>query len=153
MSRAPDGPSCLAFGLTCPRASCEVLIVSEKPLGKFIGARTVLAVRNLTVTRSFFRDKLGMEIEFEVPGWAFMARGAWRVMLGECVDAMAASETGDHSYVTYVTVEEIDALYREYSAQLVPMIQEVSDKPWGMREFGISTPDGHRIMFGQSMEA
>jgi hypothetical protein len=24
-------------------------------------------------------------------------------------------------------------------------------EPWGMREFGIETPDGHRIMFGQKL--
>lgn len=27
--------------------------------------------------------------------------------------------------------------------------QELSDKPWGKREFGIRTIDGHRLMFGQ----
>ncbi len=121
-------------------------------MAEFIGARTVLAVKSLEVAGSFFRDKLGLEVEFEVPGWAFMARGSWKVMLGECADAMAASETGDHSYVSYVTVDDVDALYLEYSARSVPMIQEVSDKPWGMREFGICTPDGHRVMFGQPKE-
>lgn len=121
-------------------------------MAKYIGARTVLAVKNLAVSRAFFRDKLGFEVEFEVPGWAFMMHGSWKVMLGECADAMAASETGDHSYVAYVTVDDVDALYREYSARSVLMIQEVSDKPWAMREFGISTPDGHRVMFGQPKE-
>jgi uncharacterized glyoxalase superfamily protein PhnB len=28
-------------------------------------------------------------------------------------------------------------------------IVDLGDKPWGMREFGVKTPDGHRIMFGQ----
>jgi len=30
-------------------------------------------------------------------------------------------------------------------------IQTLSDKPWGMREFGVRTVDGHRIMFGQEL--
>lgn len=25
------------------------------------------------------------------------------------------------------------------------------DEPWGMREFGVRTIDGHRMMFGQEM--
>ena len=29
------------------------------------------------------------------------------------------------------------------------IVHEIEDKPWGMREFGIRTPDGHRIMIGQ----
>ena len=30
--------------------------------------------------------------------------------------------------------------------------QAAADKPWGMREFAIETPDGHRIMFGQDID-
>jgi hypothetical protein len=25
------------------------------------------------------------------------------------------------------------------------------DKPWGLREFGLTTPDGHRIVCGESI--
>jgi hypothetical protein len=28
------------------------------------------------------------------------------------------------------------------------LIKELRDEPWGMREFGVRTVDGHRIMFG-----
>jgi uncharacterized glyoxalase superfamily protein PhnB len=73
-------------------------------------------------------------------------------MLGECADAMPAHETGDHSYFAYVAVEGIDELYRELVARNVPRVQDLSDKPWGMREFGVRTPDGHRIMFGQRIQ-
>jgi uncharacterized glyoxalase superfamily protein PhnB len=92
-------------------------------------------------------------LDFEVPGWAFLSRDRFQVMLGECRDAMAASETGDHSYFAYVTVEGIDDLYRELALKSVPRVQELADKPWGMREFGVRTPDGHRIMFGQRIPA
>jgi len=27
----------------------------------------------------------------------------------------------------------------------------LADKPWGMREFAIVTPDGHRIVFGETV--
>jgi uncharacterized glyoxalase superfamily protein PhnB len=62
---------------------------------------------------------------------------------------MRAEDTGDHSYSAYVTVEGIDDLYREVVAKNVPRVQELSDKPWGIREFGVKSPDGHRIMFGR----
>ncbi len=116
------------------------------------GLRCVLAVKDLSVSVAFFFDQLGLKLDFEAPGWAFLSRGAFRVMLGECPDAMSAGQTGDHSYFAYVTVEEIDALYDELCANGVPRVQEIADKPWGMREFGVITPDGHRIMFGQSIQ-
>ena len=115
--------------------------------------RCVLAVKNLAVSVAFYRDMLGFSLDFEAPGWAFLSRDRFRVMLGECADAMAAHETGDHSYFAYVTVDDIDELYREFVAKGVSLVQELADKPWGMREFGVRTPDGHRIMFGQRVTA
>lgn len=114
--------------------------------------RSVLAVRDLAESLRFYRDQLGMTLDFEAPGWACLSRGRFRVMLGECPDAVSAGEIGDHSYFCYVTVDGIDALYRELCGRDVPRIQDLADKPWGMREFGVRTPDGHRIMFGQPIE-
>jgi uncharacterized glyoxalase superfamily protein PhnB len=113
--------------------------------------RSVLAVRDLDAAVAYYTTVLGMDVDFTVPGWAFLSRGAFRVMLGHCPDEMPAAETGDHSYFVYVTVEGVDALYDELVAKGVQLMQALADKPWGMREFGIRTPEGHRIMFGQEL--
>lgn len=118
-------------------------------MARLAAVRCVLAVKDLRRSVAFYRDMLGFKLEFEVAGWAFLSRDLFHVMLGECPDAMSATETGDHSYFAYVRVEDVDDLYRELSAKGVPRVQEISDRPWGMREFGVRTPDGHRIMFGQ----
>ena len=72
-------------------------------------------------------------------------------MLGECTDAIAPAELGDHAYYGYITVGDIDSLYDEYRQSGVAFTQHPADKPWGMREFGIRTIDGHRLMFGQEL--
>jgi uncharacterized glyoxalase superfamily protein PhnB len=113
--------------------------------------RSVLAVRDLDAAVAYYTSVLGMGVDFTVPGWAFLSRGAFRVMLGHCPDEMPASETGDHSYFVYVTVEGVDALYDELVAKGVQLMKRLADEPWGMREFGIRTPEGHRIMFGQEL--
>jgi uncharacterized glyoxalase superfamily protein PhnB len=113
--------------------------------------RCVLAVQDLATSVDYYTHILSMAIDFTAPGWAFLSRGSFRLMLGECADALPAHETGDHSYFVYVTVEGIDELYSELVANGATLIQEVADKPWGMREFGVRTPDGHRIMFGQEI--
>lgn len=122
-------------------------------MSSLLGVRSVLAVKNLDRSLEFYRQMLGFGLDFEAPGWAFLSRDGFQVMLGECADALAAYETGDHSYFAYVTVDDIDDLYREFVEKGVPRVQELSDKPWGMREFGVSTPDGHRMMFGQRIPA
>ena len=113
--------------------------------------RCVLAVRDLETSVDYYIHVLGMAIDFTAPGWAFLSRGSFRLMLGECADAMPAHDTGDHSYFAYVTVEDIDQLYGEVCGNGASLTQPLSNKPWGMREFGVRTPDGHRIMFGQEI--
>jgi len=51
-----------------------------------------------------------------------------------------------------VTVESIDDLYAELSERHLDFIKPLADEPWGMREFGLRTLDGHRIMFGQELD-
>lgn len=85
------------------------------------------------------------------PGWTFLSRGSFRLMLGKCADTAPAHETADHSYFAYVTVEGIDQFYTEVLGNGASLMQGLADKPWGMREFGVRTPDGYRIMFGQEL--
>ena len=116
-----------------------------------IGTQHVLAVNDLAAMERFFVEKLGFEVRFRVYGWSFLNLQGFRVMLGHCADALPARELGDHSYFAYVNCENIDSLYEAYRERGVSFTQNVADKPWGLREFGIVTPEGHRIMFGQEL--
>ncbi len=117
---------------------------------KITGSRFVLAVKSLFKSADYYERQLGFITLWTGDGWHFMGREKFIVMLGECPDEPSAFEIGDHSYFAYVDVENIDELYREYSSKEVDVLNEIGDKPWGMREFSIRTIDGHRITFGQS---
>ena len=119
---------------------------------KVLATHYVLAVPDVQRTGDYFQSKLGFTPEpVPDPGWRFLNRDKFRVMLGQCPDATPPSELGDHSYFAYIEVDDIDALAAEYEANGVTFRNRVADKPWGMREFAIQTPNGHRIMFGQSL--
>lgn len=113
--------------------------------------RFTLAVPNLKQSTDYYTSILGLEIDFTAPGWTFLSRGSFRVMLGECPDAIPPAQLGDHSWYAYVTVSDASALFNEYQTAGAEFTQTLADKPWGMREFGIRTIDGHRIMFGQEL--
>lgn len=112
----------------------------------------VLAVHDIRKSAGFFVDKLGFQVTAEPPGWVFVKKDNCMIMLGECWDAIPAGELGDHSYFGYLRVDDVDRYYDELIAKGVEMMLPLSDKPWGMREFGVRTPDGHRIMIGQLIE-
>lgn len=111
----------------------------------------VLAVNDLEQTETYFLEKLGFSVRFRVDGWSFLSLDGFHVMLGHCPDEMPARETREHSYFAYVNCEGIDEIYRDYQQRGAEIFQVISDKPWGLREFGVATPEGHRIMFGEDI--
>jgi uncharacterized glyoxalase superfamily protein PhnB len=113
--------------------------------------RYVLAVKNLARSVAFYQEKLGCTTDWAYDGWHQLRREHFVVMLGECTDDREAHETRNHSYFAYVEVVDIDALHDELAAKGVQIIYPLGDRPWGQREFGICTVDGHRMMFGQGI--
>jgi predicted enzyme related to lactoylglutathione lyase len=112
----------------------------------------VLAVPDLERSAAFYRDVLGFEVrEMGDPGWRLFVRDGCRIMAGECPDARPAAELGDHSYFAYLVVDDVDAVHAKAAAAGANIMKAPRNEPWGMREFGIRTVDGHRIMVGQDL--
>jgi uncharacterized glyoxalase superfamily protein PhnB len=110
-------------------------------------------VRDLEASTRYYKEVLGF-IQDPIPaaGWSFLTRDAFRVMLGECPDEKPASELGNHSYIAYWNIEGVDQFYRELAARGALLTSAPADKPWGLREFGLRTPDGHRITCGELIQ-
>ncbi len=119
---------------------------------KVVRTRHVLAVKDLAVEAAYYKDKLGFDLDFTVPGWEFLSFGDFKVMLGECPDDMLAGDTGCHSWFAHAVVENVDEVYQEFISRGAKILSEIEDKPWNIREFSVVTPDGHRIVFGQIID-
>lgn len=113
----------------------------------------VLAVTDLNASKKFYIEKLGFTEDLSVDGWSFLSRGACKLRLGDCPGIKPMSESLDHSWFAYLNVEDATRLYDEVVKNGVEVWHKLADKPWGMREFSIVTPDGHRIVFGEQMPA
>jgi len=121
-------------------------------MAQIINSRCVLAVRNLEVSTRYYIEVLGFQKDpIDAEGWSFLTRDCFRVMLGECADDRPAGELGNHSWYAYWNVDAVDDLYREFVAKGALVSSQPTTKPWGLREFGLSTPDGHRIVCGESV--
>lgn len=119
-------------------------------MARIVDSRCVLAVRDLEASTRYYVDVLGFKRDpIEGDGWSFLSRDDFKVMLGECPDEKPASELGNHSYFVYLIVDGLDEYYREVVARGALVSSKPADKPWGLREFGLSTPDGHRITCGE----
>jgi uncharacterized glyoxalase superfamily protein PhnB len=115
-------------------------------------ARHVLAVHDADASARFFVDFLGFKSTVVLPGqWHFVQRDACTLMFGSCPDDMPAREIGCHSYFAYLVVDDVDALWDDFRSRGLEL-KDPETKPWGMREFVLATPDGHRMTFGQHVE-
>jgi uncharacterized glyoxalase superfamily protein PhnB len=115
--------------------------------------RYVIAVHDLERSAEFYREVLGFEVqEVGDPGWRFLFKDECFIMAGECPGSTPAHELGDHSYMAYIEVDGIDRFYEQVRSKNAELTKTLRNEPWGMREFGIRTIDGHRIMFGAPLE-
>ncbi|MEL7072228.1 MAG: VOC family protein [Cyanobacteria bacterium J06581_3] len=113
----------------------------------------VLAVLDLEVSSRFYQEVLGFSIqEIGDPGWRMYVRDDCRIMAGHCPDATPPAELGDHSYFGYFVVSDVEAEYQKVVSHNVEIVKPLRSEPWGMREFGLRTVDGHRIMIGQDID-
>jgi uncharacterized glyoxalase superfamily protein PhnB len=119
------------------------------------GLRTyafVLAVPDLRCTVGYFEKALGFGRDWgDGTHWQALSRGGVRMMIGHCPDAMLPAQTGDCSYFAYLHVDDVDALHAEFVRRGAIIQQPPVDRPWGMREMAVATPDGHRMMIGQKI--
>ena len=112
----------------------------------------VLAVRDVDDTAAYFRDALGFAVQWtDATDWRLLSRGKVNVMIGHCPDAAPAAETGDHSYFGYLEVDDVDALHAELAERGAIIRTPPADKPWGLREMLVATPDGHRMVIGRTL--
>jgi len=114
--------------------------------------RFVIAVPDLNVSSAFYRDVLRFSIHtIPDPGWLFYTSGDCTIMDGECRDAIPPAELGDHSYFAYLEVDDINRFYDSVVSAGAKICKTIRDEPWGMREFGLQTADGHRIMYASPL--
>lgn len=117
-------------------------------MSNILGTQYVLAVPNLKCSTAYYIEQLGFELVAEPPGWAFIKREAFMLMLGECPDAVPPKELGDHTYFAYINVSNAESLFDEFSSKSVAFRKQLTNEPWGMKEFAIESIDGHVTMFG-----
>ena len=112
----------------------------------------ILRIFDLAKAREFYVDYLGMTVDWEhrfepgFPLFAQLTRDGQTIFLtehsGDC-------EVGG---AVYFIVDDVDSLYRAFSAANVPIEQPPHDTDWGSREMLLRDPDGNRLRFATHLD-
>jgi len=122
----------------------------QKP--KILHHHHVLAVMDATAMMKWWTEVMGFELWMEPDAWKFVRMGNCAIMLGECPDAIPVGDLGDHQYFAFFELDDVDAYYAAISDRCKGILSPPIDKPWGLREMHVQTPEGHRMVFGQDIE-
>jgi uncharacterized glyoxalase superfamily protein PhnB len=119
-------------------------------------AAPILGVGDVLETVAYFRDVLGFTsrpegiyggVGDEAAVYALVRREGVAVHIQIRRRPLHLDDREAHETDAYFTVPDVDALYREYLDRGVTMLRPLQNEPYGMRDFTIETPDGHRLAF------
>ena len=111
----------------------------------------ILACTDIEETIAFYADRLGFEREWvwgDPPEDGGVRRG--EVQLYFMRSPQLAQ--GCRGREVMLFVEDVDALHAEHVRRGAPIAEALRDEPWGLREYSVMDPHGHRLRFAESLE-
>lgn len=126
---------------------------------RIIGSAAILLVKDVVASANYYRDMAGFSYEQfwgEPPCFCILWRDKFHLMLNQVEDPATIvphQKVVKNLWNVYFWVDDVEALYTELRERGAKIDYELSDQPYGCREFGIQDPDGHDIAFGQDMDA
>ena len=114
----------------------------------------VLLVRDVVQAANHYRDALGFTYDQfwgHPPSFVILRRDGLFLMLNQApADHVIVPnwQISEKMWNVYFWVSDADALLAEFRARGARIDYDIHDKPYGIREFGISDLDGYDIAFG-----
>ena len=124
--------------------------------GMLFHAWPQLLVEDVAATVAHYREALGFGVRFQIgdpPVYAIVERGDAAIHFMEAPPGsmrpnhLALPQASD----VYFSVENAAHLFLELRARGAKVVEELSDQPYGMREFTIEDRNGYRLGFGQDI--
>ena len=114
-----------------------------------IEIKAFVPARDFERSKKFYED-LGFTTAWSSDGLAYIRHGSTSFLLQEFPD-------GIDNFMMHLLVQDVDAWWSHVQDKGIVtkygvMIEPVSDKPWGLRDFAISDPGGVLWRIGQNID-
>lgn len=105
-------------------------------------------VSDLEASIGFYQEALGFRLAWRTADGDLAALAS-----GDIEMLLLVSWTGEAPpQSAYVYVEDPDSLCAEYRQAGADVVEPVASQPYGMRDFVVQDPDGHRFRLGRGEE-
>jgi len=103
----------------------------------------MLGVQDVTRSLAFYRDKLGLEVQNEIPGFAFLNAGAVTLCLSEPA-AKIRGQVGGAGEVVF-SVQDVTSAYQALRGKEVQFTHEPRNITPTMKAANFDDPDGNHL--------
>ena len=106
----------------------------------------VLPCRDEQAARSYFTDVLELDniLTWETPP-------SYADVIGDTAEFNLYDESSVGPARVTVVVDDVDSCHDELRARGADIVEPLADRPYGMRDFNVRTPDGHLLIFSQPL--
>lgn len=110
-------------------------------------SQPILAVADVRATIRFYREVLGFQSEWvwgDTPDFGGVRWGGIHVMF--CLQPSLAGRVEGHMHAFFC--DDVNALREQHREAGAPVISEIANKPWGIREYTVRDINGYHLRFG-----
>jgi len=115
----------------------------------------VLIVKDMDVSKSFYRNILGLHVLFNYHGQVILSGGIvlqsyeiWKDLIRKTDDEIVLQ---NHANELYFEIDDIDDFMQKLNENNVPLIHPLKQYAWGQRVVRFYDPDGHVIAVGETL--
>jgi len=113
---------------------------------KFPGAVPEIPVSDITNATAYYQNSLGFDLDWSVDelGLAGLSKGNCRMFLANDQFRKGYGNVGPTlTWLNLGSKDEVDELYRSWSASDAKLMSAPESKPWGLHEFTAADLDGN----------
>lgn len=125
-------------------------VAAHTQLSSWLHLMPHLPVRDMDRSIEYYQEALGFRL-----GWRTADGGLAALVSGDIEVLLLVPWSGDAPpppQSAYVYVEDPNSLCAEYQQAGADVIEPVASRPYGMRDFVVQDPDGHRFRLGRGEE-
>lgn len=106
----------------------------------------IFASADIEATLSYYKNVLGFKIDWtwgEPPSFGAVSMDGVSVMFNLQPDLAARISGHQH----WFKVEDVDTLYQSHRDRGAKVVEEIGDRPWGVREYTVEDLNGYHLRF------